>query len=39
VAIAPESAAALEVSLTNAGIQAVFVGTVMTAGPKRLLVG
>ncbi len=39
VAIAPESAAGLALSLSTAGIQAVFVGDVVTMGPRHLLVG
>jgi len=39
VAIAPESAAGVLTSLTNGGIQAVLVGTVLTKGSRQLIVG
>jgi selenide,water dikinase len=39
VAIAPESAAGLAMSLSTAGIPAVFVGDVVAAGAGHLLVG
>ena len=39
LAIAPEHAAGVLAKLTNAGIQAVFVGSVITGGSSQLLVG